>query len=463
VGAGDVFAASSGIGGPDSINHGLIEATGASSSVLLGSYNVTNYNELEATGGTSSADAILQVEAGNLFLNLGTVVASGSDALVELTGNITNGNKTQGGSIKGSTTGNAVVDIPNAVVDNAYGVIDGGVGGVSLDPTPETTTVVNGGTLAGNIDAGANGGIPILNGVTISAGATVNVDGGGGVALQGTIVNDGLIIANSQTDSGANIYIDGTVTLEGTSTGADTATVELSPNAPGGFGVNNLFGGVSAPSELKNVSNTIMGQGEIASNGSDAFVLDNETSGIIEANANTAVTTGPGDENANLEVDSKSTVLNAGTIESSANATLAVWDPLQNSGTVLAQGQEINLLGAVTGTGSDEISGTTLDFNSSVGAGQSVSFVSTGTLWLGDAVAFKGSVQNFGGLDEIVLAGFDDSTLHPLRYAENGAGTGGTLTIDDGANVAHIKFVGDYKRSDFAPMPGSGSTIIEFK
>jgi hypothetical protein len=341
----------------------------------------------------------------------------------------------------------------NGVVNNAYGVINGGVGGVFLFSTPETTLTVKGGTLEGYIDAGGGGGIPILDSVTISGstGTMVNVEGGGGVALQGTIVNNGLIVGNSQSDSGANIYIDGTVTLEG------TGAVELSPNA--GSGLNNLSGGFDTTNELKNVSDTIEGQGNILSLTGNRFVLDNETSGTIEAQANTA---GPGDENANLYINTGSTVLNAGTIESSANATLAVWDPLQNTGTVLAQGQELNLLGAVTGTGSDEINGTVLDFGSSVSAGQSVSFLSAGTLWLGDASAFKGSIQDFGTGDEIALAGFDDSTLHPLVYHPNAAGTGGTLTVNDGTNVAHIKFVGDYNVSDFAPMAGSGSTIIGF-
>ena len=41
-------------------------------------------------------------------------------------------------------------------------------------------------------------------------------------------------------------------------------------------------------------------------------------------------------------------------------------------------------------------------------AGQSVSFLSAGTLWLGDASAFKGSIQDFGTGDEIALAGFDE-------------------------------------------------------
>ena len=130
-------------------------------------------------------------------------------------------------------------------------------------------------------------------------------------------------------------------------------------------GLNNLSGGFHTTNELKNVSNTIEGQGKSLSVTGIGFVLDNETSGTIEPRR-IQWYTGPGDKNANLYINTGSTVLNAGTIESSANATLAVWDPLQNTGTVLAQEQELNLLGAVTGTGSDEISGTTLDFGSSV-------------------------------------------------------------------------------------------------
>ena len=130
VGAGDNIAATSQSGQPDTVNNGLIEASGADSELLLGSYTVTNYGELEATGGTSSADAVLQVEPSNLFLNLGTVVASGSYGFLELTGNITNVNKTDSGLIEGSSSGNAYIYINGGVVNNAYGVINGGVGGV---------------------------------------------------------------------------------------------------------------------------------------------------------------------------------------------------------------------------------------------------------------------------------------------------------------------------------------------
>jgi hypothetical protein len=97
------------------------------------------------------------------------------------------------------------------------------------------------------------------------------------------------------------------------------------------------------------------------------------------------------------------------------------------------------LLGAVTGAGNDQINGTILNFGSSVSAGQTVLFLSGGgTLWLQEAADFHGKVQNFGSGDGIVLAGFNDATLHPLQYTPNSAGTGGTLTVNDGTNIAHI-------------------------
>jgi hypothetical protein len=442
VGSDDQFAASSDSTSLNTVNYGVIEANGASTDVDLSTYNTTNYGLMELIAKASNGlDAVFQIdpEPGGTFVNLGTVSMSGSDGILELFGDITNGSTTHSGLIEGpgNENGNAVIAIVGAI-NNAYGVIDGSVLETS---TTGTTTVVTGGTLKGSIVTGGYG-IQILDDVTISGSATVSVQGGGGVGLEGAIVNNGLILADSQSDSGANVYIDnGIVTLEG------SGVLELSPDGP-----DNLFDLNTNPSELENVSNTIEGAGDIQNATGGLFVLDNEKSGTIEAQGNS------------LEITTGSTVLNAGTMESNPGAELDVYDPLQNTGTVFAQEENLDLLGAVTGKGSDKISGATLEFGSSVSAGQRVSFLSAGTLSLEDPGAFRGSMKDFAFGDSVALAGFNDATLHPLRYKENAGGTGGTLTVNDGGgHVAHLDFVGKYHLADFTTA-GSGSTqtLISF-
>jgi hypothetical protein len=430
VGAGDEF---NGLGA-STVNHGVIEGDGAHS-VLLNSDNITNYGLMELLGIASSSDASFQIEPdGGTFLNLGTVSMSGSDGILEISGNITNGDSAHTGLIEGPAIGNANAQILMlGDINNADGVIDGAFLESYLSGA---STVVTGGTLEGSI--GTGNGIPILNDLTISgsAGTTVSVQGGSGVGLEGTVVNNGLILADSQGDTGANVYIDnGIVTLEG------SGVLELSPSGPADLSDLN-----ASPSELENVSNTIEGAGLITNLNLGVFILDNEKSGTIEAQGNT------------LEIITGSTVINAGTIESSSGGTLEVGDPLQNTGTVLAQEDNLYLLGAVTGKGADQISGATLEFGSSVGAGQSVSFLSAGTLSLEDPGAFSGSIKDFVFGDSVDLPGFNAATLQPLTYKENAAGTGGTLTVNDGGgHVAHLDFVGKYHLADFTTA-GSGPT-----
>src|SRR5262249_46489501 len=46
-------------------------------------------------------------------------------------------------------------------------------------------------------------------------------------------------------------------------------------------------------------------------------------------------------------------------------------------------------------------------------------------------------------------------------YTENGAGTGGTLTISDGTNTANLNFTGSYTLANFKfSSDGSGGTLI---
>src|SRR6202007_1138356 len=66
-----------------------------------------------------------------------------------------------------------------------------------------------------------------------------------------------------------------------------------------------------------------------------------------------------------------------------------------------------------------------------------------GTLQLGDAFHFNGTITGFNNDDAINLLNVNLETAS-FSYAENDDHTGGSLTISDGLNSNSLVFVGDY-------------------
>jgi hypothetical protein len=121
--------------------------------------------------------------------------------------------------------------------------------------------------------------------------------------------------------------------------------------------------------------------------------------------------------------------------------------------------------GAVSGTGSGQISGaSTLEFDSTVAAGQTVSFTgSGGTLDLTAPQGFSGKISRFdtagaGSNDTIEVA----SPWVFSGFTENKAGTQGTLGFANGATTLNLTLLGDYVAADFTATPGNGGTLITY-
>ena len=72
-----------------------------------------------------------------------------------------------------------------------------------------------------------------------------------------------------------------------------------------------------------------------------------------------------------------------------------------------------------------------------------------GTLKLGDAFHFNGTISGFTGSDTIDLADVSSATAS-LSYSENAAGGGGTLTISDGSHSLELSLVGAYSADNFS-------------
>ena len=97
----------------------------------------------------------------------------------------------------------------------------------------------------------------------------------------------------------------------------------------------------------------------------------------------------------------------------------------------------------MSGNGTAAIDGTaTLD----LGASATINVLygsGAGTLKLGDAFHFNGTITGFDGADVIDLANVAFGTAS-ISYHANAGGSGGTLTISDGAQIAELSLVGNY-------------------
>jgi autotransporter-associated beta strand protein len=77
------------------------------------------------------------------------------------------------------------------------------------------------------------------------------------------------------------------------------------------------------------------------------------------------------------------------------------------------------------------------------------------------ADTFGNTINRFGIGDAIDLAGIGFGARTTLGYSENSSGTGGTLTVSDGADAAAITLLGHYMASSFVTAAdGHGGTLI---
>ena len=75
-----------------------------------------------------------------------------------------------------------------------------------------------------------------------------------------------------------------------------------------------------------------------------------------------------------------------------------------------------------------------------------------GTLKLGDAFHFNGTITGFDGADVIDLEDFDFGAAS-ISYQGNVSGTGGTLSISDGTHIAELSLIGNYSADNFSLVP----------
>jgi hypothetical protein len=174
------------------------------------------------------------------------------------------------------------------------------------------------------------------------------------------------------------------------------------------------------------------------------------------------------------------TFTNSGTVNLTGNsfantdvAALNVSGATTNNGSIAITTDTETLAGAVNGAGSFSLSNsfgsfpTTLQFGSSVSAGQTINETGTDALILKHAESFAATISGFGNsssIDTIDAANFLFSGT-TSNFVENSAGTGGTLTLTDkGLSLtANILMTGSYSNSSFSLGHDSGTgTLVSF-
>ena len=170
------------------------------------------------------------------------------------------------------------------------------------------------------------------------------------------------------------------------------------------------------------------------------------------------------DSGIGLGASPASFIKNTGLFEKTGGTGTSVIAPaVTNTGTIEVTARALDVQGVVTGTGKDEISGSsTLEFDSTVAAGQTVSFTGGGgTLDLGAPQGFAGKISGFdtvGTNDTIEVA----APWVFSGFTENAGGTQGTLGFMNGASTLSLTLIGNYNPADFHQTQANGSTLITY-
>jgi len=419
---------------------------GASGTVFAASGSSVALSGATVTGGTikTAAGGSLQIDAGaasaivNAFIaDAGTVNvgAGGQAATLEIGGTvflmsggaftlsdnagtmlISNGSAAEFVNNRSVISGAGTIGDGNlSVVNRSSGVIDAtgvhpltlagaGIGNAGLVEATGTGGLVVSATTLSNtesLDPGASGTVYAapgsgvsLAGATIAGGAvntalggTLQIDAGAASTIENTFVGDHGTVLVGSAGQAATLEIGGTVYL------MSGGAVQLADNA------GTAIVGNGSAATLINVRTTITGAGTI---GDANLAITNEGSGFIEATATHPLT-----------------VAGAG---------------IENDGVLKANGGMLTVSAPVTGGGRAFVAGaSTLDFGSSVAAGQTAIFQGAGgALVLDQSMNFHGKIGGFGGSDTIDLGDvLFAGTTAPGQVTQSGADT--FVTVTEGA------------------------------
>ena len=265
---------------------------------------------------------------------------------------------------------------------------------------------------------------------------TLTISDGALLPLSGIITNTGTIALNSTGNEAHLELIQNGITLQG------GGQVVLSDSD------ENLISGTAPSVTVTNIDNTISGAGQLGTG--QMALINNGTIAAIGTHA--------------LVVDTGTNVLtNAGTLEATGSGGLIVNSDVANSGLIWANGGNITINGAVTGSGSAMISGAaTLELGAESSANVTFGADAAGTLILRDPTGFTGTISGLSSTDHIDLANmsYETASVYGITYSSNTNIT--TLVITGGTNTDTISLLGNYTINTAWHLSddGHGGTIV---
>jgi VCBS repeat-containing protein len=418
----------------DNESCGLIEARGCGSDVKFWHTRVDNDGVIAARdGGTVAFHQGYVVNDG-----YGLIEAKGTDSEIDFFGTYVENH----GIVEAKFGG--VVSVECTTIDNACGSDEGVVKAIGCDSTIslDHATIV-GGTLDardGGLIETAGYGTSTLDGtgpdgLSIACDTHVLVNEGTSLTLLGDIHNAGDIEIDSGLQSGANLIVDGVVTLDS----GGSITLDTSSDAVVGSDFSDC-------NVLINCDNTIFGGGAIGDGSTDLTLINH---GAIDANnqfSSLVIDTGCND------------IVNTGLLEATDGGNLVINSNVDNfCGTIEAHtGSYVTIAGDICGGGAT-IAGGTLEYDGHANLDTVFACDTAGALVLGACADFTGNVSGFTAGDVIDFKGIDFTDCTQLTWCAGDH----TLSIFDGHDCESIQLCGNYCQSDFALFnDGNGDTAV---
>ena len=395
--------------------------------------------------------------ATSVFNNFGTFTKSGS-ALTS--------------TISATFNNTGTVGVPNSGTVNVQSGtlnLSGGGTDIGASYTGAGTIQFSGGTRT--LDATSS-----INGNALFSGGTTTVNGGVGTGLMtvtgGTATFNGTVTTGALTQSSGLLNGTGILTISGLSTlsgGRESGSGTTIAQGGALFSTTNFSLDGGRTLQLGGASTATGTSVQINLNGADPSTgLSDTGSGNLTIASGATFndqTTASGltiltSSHGSGDTGATSVFNNFGTFTKSGSAlTSTISTTFNNTGTVEVQTGTLDFSNAVTGTGAYTIgtvsNGATLEFDSSVAAGATVTFEGlTGTLLILQPSSFSTSnvISGISGTGDVLdLRGFSSGsdTVHATTGAGSFNGTNTTLTVTDVTHSATFQFTlqGDYSGS----------------
>ena len=401
------------------------DAQGDGFLTILGGLNDGGLIEVGSLG----ADPKLEIIGATTVANGAQIELNGSDAPVDFQNNqVVNAgiiDATNGGTVSfefvtvlnqpGGAVGQGsviaqfggTVTLDHSIVNN----LDGGFNDGSLTASGSNSTVFlyDGTTVLGGSLSAINGGLIVVANGAGETESNVTFDGSqssGGSALPVTIVGEVLIDGGTSLTLLGNIVNEGTINVDTTTLGADLVIDGKVTLSAGGAvtltGDGDQITGATGGGTLDNIDNTISGAGDIVGTATNPLALENQVDGVIEANIVDAV----------LDIDTGTNgIVNAGLIEA-------------DGGTLIIESTTVTNIGSISVTSNSML---TLENDQITDTGGSITVDNGGTLTVDPATINGGTVTNDGG-GTLSLTGGDT--------IENGTlGNAGALNVSGAGNA----------------------------